>query len=91
MGTPGVLKALRVLQNAQKVLAIEMLTAAQALEFHRPLRSGAGTQVLYDAVREAVPAWEKDRVFYPDLHRAINEVTSGNWLERLETALGSLR
>ncbi|MHB2018324.1 MAG: histidine ammonia-lyase [Candidatus Xenobia bacterium] len=91
MGTPGVLKAGRVLQNAQKVLAIELVTAAQALEFHRPHRPGAGTRVLYEMVREAIPAWQTDRVFYPDLHRAIKEVTSGNWLERLEAAVGSLR
>jgi histidine ammonia-lyase len=87
MGTPAALKAARALRNAQKVIAIEILTAAQALEFHQPARFGAGTQFIYDRVRAVVPPWEDDRVFYPDLHKIIAAVEAGEWLAELEKNL----
>jgi histidine ammonia-lyase len=90
MGTPAALKAQQILRNAQKVVAIELLTACQALEFHRPLQPGLGTRTIFDAVRQVIPAWEEDRVFYPDLHRVIAEVEDGAWLRLVEGVVGPL-
>ncbi len=90
MGTPGALKAHQVLLNAWKVVAIELLTACQALEF-RPGRMGRGTRAAYEAVRSQVARWDEDRVFYPDLDAVIGGVTGEAWLRQVETAAGSLR
>lgn len=54
-------KARRAVECLQYVLAIELLCAARALEFRRPLRSGAGVEEAYRRIREEVPASEKDR------------------------------
>jgi histidine ammonia-lyase len=49
------------------VLAMEALVAAQALEFLRPLRPGAGVEVAYRRVRECSAPLERDRVLAPDI------------------------
>ncbi|HEY4000608.1 MAG TPA: histidine ammonia-lyase, partial [Candidatus Xenobia bacterium] len=71
MGTGSALKAGRVVHNAQKVVAIEVLTAAQALEFHRPLLPGQGTRAMQAEVRQHIPPWDEDRIFYPDMEKVI--------------------
>jgi histidine ammonia-lyase len=90
MGTPAAMKVHQVLKNAQKVIAIELLTACQALEFHDPLRLGAASSLVHEEVRRTIPAWDEDRVFYPDLHAVIAAVEDGAWLKRLETKVGAL-
>ncbi|WP_206514610.1 histidine ammonia-lyase [Brevibacillus marinus] len=90
MGTPAALKALQVLKNAQKVIAIELLAAAQALEFHKPLGFGRGTGKIYELLRTHIPYWQEDRLFYPDLHLAIRFVESGEWIREVEAQVGTL-
>ena len=51
----------QVVDNSAHVLALELLCAARALEFRRPLRAGLGSERLYGAVRRLVPAPEGDR------------------------------
>ena len=53
--------ARQVLDNAAHVVALELMCAARALEFRRPLRAGLGCERLYGAVRRLVPAPEGDR------------------------------
>lgn len=90
MGTPAALKAMQVVRNAQKVIAIELLAAAQALEFHKPLQFGKGTKVMYDLIRSQIPAWEEDRVFYLDLQQIISIVEDGQWIRFIEKQVGYL-
>lgn len=74
MGPQAARGALHIIELLFDVVAIELLCGAQGLDFH--LREGgtpgAGTQAVYDAVRERVPTWEKDRVLHNDL-RALGE------------------
>ena len=56
MGMAAALKTRRILANAQKVVAAELLCGAQGLEFLRPLRPGRGVEALYDRIR-AVRGW----------------------------------
>ncbi len=90
MGTPAALKAMQVVRNAQKVIAIEMLAAAQALEFHKPLQFGRGTKAMYESIRTKIPVLVEDRVFYHDLGQMISLVEDEQWIHYVEEQVGNL-
>lgn len=69
MGMAAAYKARRVLANARRIIACELIAAAQALEFRRPLKAGTGVERAYDWVRRLVPALETDRPLTPDIER----------------------
>lgn len=69
MGANAATKAYRVVNNVYSILAIEMLTAAQALTFRRPLRTSRYLEDLVDTFRASVPFIEDDRVLHDDIHR----------------------
>ncbi|WP_108808818.1 histidine ammonia-lyase [Aquimarina spinulae] len=71
MGSIGGRKALRVIENLEKILAIELLTAAQAFEYRKPLKSGAILDEIHKKVRETVSFADKDRVFADDIEKGI--------------------
>ncbi|MEM1054982.1 MAG: histidine ammonia-lyase [Bacteroidota bacterium] len=77
MGAWGARKALRIVENAERVLGVEALCAAQALELRRPLRAGRGVEAALDAIRERIPFREADRPFEADLRAAADLVRSG--------------
>ncbi|MDL2296503.1 histidine ammonia-lyase [Bacteroidales bacterium OttesenSCG-928-B11] len=70
MGANAATKAYRVLDNVEKILAIELLNAAQALEFRRPLKSSEMIEELVAGFREVVPFVENDTVMYELMHNA---------------------
>ena len=76
MGANAATKLLRVVNNAERVLAIELLTAAQALDFRRPLKSSDAVEKLHKAFREIISFNEKDRVLHDDMIEAVEFVTS---------------
>jgi histidine ammonia-lyase len=67
MGANAATKLRRVVQNVQRVLAIELLTAAQAIDLRRPLKTSPQLERVYAAVRAAVPFMDKDRLLHDDL------------------------
>ncbi len=67
MGSIAALKAMKVVENLQTVLAVELLCAAQAIDFLRPLKSSPILEALHSVVRTRVPFAETDRVLYDDL------------------------
>ncbi|KZX21576.1 HAL/PAL/TAL family ammonia-lyase [Rathayibacter tanaceti] len=77
MGTTAALKARRATANAQTIVAIELLCAAQAVEFHAPLRPGAGTGAVYDAVRSRVGHRTSDTEIAPDIEAVRSLVADG--------------
>lgn len=79
MGANAAVKCARVLQNVQKVLAIELLSAAQALDFRRPLKSSICVEDLHQAFRTAVPFNEADRVLADDLQASISFLNHYKW------------
>lgn len=90
MGAWGARKALRVAENAERVLAVEALCAAQALAFRRPLRPGRGVEAAAAALRERVPVRADDTAFAPDLAAATDLVRSGALTAAAESACGPL-
>ena len=74
MGSIGARKALQVIGNVEKILAIELLTAAQAFEFRKPLKSGVFLDEVHNAVREQVAFAVKDRIFADDIEKGIEMI-----------------
>jgi histidine ammonia-lyase len=62
MGMTSALKLARVVENVRDVLAIELLCAAQGLDFRAPLRPGSGVEAAHRRVREVVPFIRRDTV-----------------------------
>ena len=71
MGANAATKCLRVVQNVERVLAIELLTAVQALEFRRPLRCSPAIEKIVIAFREKVSFNSEDRVLRDDMVKAV--------------------
>jgi len=89
LGTPGALKALKVIDNTRRILAIEYLCAAQAIEFLPRLNLGRGTQAAYERLREAIPSLEQDRYLSPDIALIETGLLEPAWLAEIEAALGA--
>ncbi len=70
MGANAATKLYRVVKNLQRVLAIEWLSAAQALEFRRPLKTSTRLEAIWAQFREQVPFMEEDRILFEDLSAA---------------------
>jgi histidine ammonia-lyase len=68
--------------NTAGILAIELLAAAEGLEFHRPLRSSDALETAHSMVRARAPRFDQDRVFSPAI-RAVHEMISERLLEPL--------
>lgn len=64
-------KARRVVLNLERLLAIEFMTAAQALEFRRPLRSSPAIEAILAKYREVVPRLEDDRILSDDMEKTL--------------------
>lgn len=68
MGSISGRKLSRVLDNLEYILAIELMTACQAIEFRRPLKSSAILEFAHDYVRKVVSFAEEDRIFASDIN-----------------------
>ena len=67
MGSIAAQKAMRVVENLQTVLAIELLCAAQGIDFHRPLTTSPLLQRVMQHIRTVVPFAETDRIVHHDI------------------------
>jgi histidine ammonia-lyase len=72
MGANAATKCYRVITNLETILAIELLNAAQALEFRRPLKSSAANETLMSDYRKAVPFNTQDRILHTDIMCSID-------------------
>ena len=71
MGANAATKCYRILENVEKILAIELMNAAQALEFRRPLETSPVLEKFVKDYRETVPFIEEDQVMYPHINRSV--------------------
>ncbi len=69
MGANAATKCLKVLDNVVQILAIEAMSAAQALDFRRPLQAGPASESLWQEIRSQVPFLEKDDYMHPHFIR----------------------
>jgi histidine ammonia-lyase len=81
MGSISAVKLLQVFENVETVLAIEILTAAQALDYRLPLRPGLGIEAAHRLVRERIPHREADYLFQEDLAKVFALIRGRELLE----------
>lgn len=79
MGMTAALKLRSIVENAEHLLAIELLAAAEGLEFRRPLRAGAGVERAFAQLRAIAPRLEEDRVLAPDIERVAEAIRVGKF------------
>lgn len=85
MGSISGRKALRVIKNVEKILAIELLTAAQAFEFRKPLKSGWFLDQVHQLVRTKVSFATEDRVFATDIEAGIELIRNKALIRLLDS------
>lgn len=90
MGTIGSNKASRVIKNVTHVLGIEYLTAAQALEFRRPLSGGVGVETAMTLLRKVVPFLEEDQILNPLITNATDLIRNRELVTTVEAIVGEL-
>jgi histidine ammonia-lyase len=71
MGSISARKTLNIIINLEKILAIELICAAQGFDFRRPLKSTTILNSCHDYVRQKIPTVDKDRVFSEDINVAL--------------------
>jgi histidine ammonia-lyase len=77
MGMTGAIKLRQVVEHAERIVGIELMCAAQGLEFRRPLKSGREIERAYAAVRGVVARLEQDRVLATDIDALAAAVRAG--------------
>ena len=77
MGMTAALKLRTIVENAEHALAIELLAAAEGLEFRRPLKGGVGVERAYECVRGISPAVDADRSLSSDIERVAAAIRRG--------------
>lgn len=90
MGARAAVKCRQVLQNAETVLAIEMLCVAQGMDFHAPLPPGLGTHAAHARIRKTISHAVCDREFGLDIQTSLALLRSGDVVGAVESAVGGI-
>jgi histidine ammonia-lyase len=90
MGNASALTCWQVVANSERAIAIELLAAAQGVEFLAPLEPGSGTRAAHDFIRSLSPTVLEDRPLAPDIERIAEAVRSGELLAAVEDEIGAL-
>ncbi|MEJ2371825.1 MAG: aromatic amino acid lyase [Gemmatimonadales bacterium] len=90
MGANAARHAREIVANVRTVIAIELMTAAQAIDLRRdgPARLGRGTSAVYPLIRERVSKLERDRELTPDIQAVDALIRSGALVEAANSAVG---
>jgi histidine ammonia-lyase len=91
MGNASGLKAWQVIGNAERVVAIELLAGAQAIELHAPLEPGIGPRAAHEHVRSLSPRLREDRPLAEDIETVAASIRDGSLIAAVEAACGELR
>jgi histidine ammonia-lyase len=89
MATHGARRLGPMVKNAAAVVGVELLAAAQGMDFHRPSRSSAALERAHAEIRAAVPFYAADRYFAPDIEAATALVAAGRFAEFVARVLPS--
>lgn len=81
MGSISALHLLKIYNNVEQVLGIELFTAAQALDFRKPLRPGKGVDTAHNYIRNNIPHASEDQYFRDDINKAVNLIRDRGMIE----------
>jgi histidine ammonia-lyase len=84
MATGAALRLAEMAENLAAILSVELLAAAQGIEFHRPLQSSPKLEAAHALVRGVAPAWDADRVMAPDIAAVRGLVERGRFAALVE-------
>lgn len=87
MGSIAARKCFRILHNLENVIAIEILSSTQGIEFLKPLKCGLGTNIAYEEVRKHVPPVDEDRLLYNDIQKINYLIRTDVILNKVEEAI----
>ncbi|WP_036135311.1 histidine ammonia-lyase [Luteimonas mephitis] len=85
MATFAARKSGEVVSNVRRIVAIELLAACQGIEFRRPLRSSERLEQAFDLIRTAVPKYDEDRYFAPEMAASDSLIASDQLAALLRT------
>jgi len=91
MGSIAATKLLDVFKNLEQVLAIELFTAAQALDYRKPLKPGRGVELAHELVRKTILHTETDHYFKRDINRSVQMLQSEGIVDQVEQELNPLK
>lgn len=90
MGATSALKLLKILENVERIVAIEFLTSSQGLEFHKPLEPSDGDKAALKMTRNHVPRLFRDRPMSKDIETIFKLVKNGTLIRCVEEVTGKL-
>lgn len=90
MGWYAARRARSVIDNVARILSVELLSAAQGVEFRDPSKMGRGTQVAHREIRKLVPPLLRDRPLSADVKRVTELVSGGRLVQAVERVVGHL-
>ena len=91
MGTIASRKAATIIRHVQSVLAVELICAAQAVDFKDAGKLSKGARAAYDLLRSQVSFMDKDRAIYLDMNKVAEQIQQGQYVEAVEKAVGQLK
>ena len=91
MGSVTAMKLDTILRNTEIIIAIQLMSAAQGLDFKLPIKPGKGTQAAYKVIRRHLKRLIDDRALYPDIDTVTALVRSGEIVEAVEKAIGQIK
>ncbi|MCH9032820.1 MAG: aromatic amino acid lyase, partial [candidate division Zixibacteria bacterium] len=90
MAMTSALKLVDIIRNTQIVIAVELMCAAQALDFKKPLKPGKGTRAAYDFIRQRLSFLKNDRPLHKDIRSIESIVVDGSLVDAVESATGRI-
>ncbi|MEX0905366.1 MAG: histidine ammonia-lyase [Balneolaceae bacterium] len=90
MGSISALHLLKVYENVETVLGIELFTAAQALDFRKPLRPGKGVEMAHEYIRKNIPHATEDQFFKDDISKAVKLIQDRGMVDEVENSVSEL-
>ncbi|WP_033166317.1 histidine ammonia-lyase [Clostridium sp. KNHs205] len=90
MGTIAARKAMSIMENVRRVLAIELMCACQAIDLRGDRGLGIGTGAAYALIREKVEKLDEDRPLYEDINNCENLIIDGSLVSAVEEKVGVL-
>jgi histidine ammonia-lyase len=90
MGATSALKCWQIIDNAETVLAIELLCAGQALDYRLPTKPGLGPRIALETLRQSIPHAESDRPYGEDIQTSLHLLRDQAVLDPVEKSLSGL-